>query len=102
MRAGARGYLLKGADHDEMARAIRAVASGEAIFGASLASRLIDYFATSTNSTPPAFPQLTSREREILELIAQGCGNPEIAHQLVLSQAGLGEAPASPARAAFE
>lgn len=85
MRAGARGYLLKGADHDEMARAIRAVASGEAIFGVALAARLIDYFAASAGGPARAFPQLTAREREILELIAQGRRNPEIARRLVLS-----------------
>jgi DNA-binding NarL/FixJ family response regulator len=84
MRAGARGYLLKGADQAEMLRAIRAVASGEAIFGPSIARRLMGLFAP--RPVPQAvFPELTDREREILELIAQGRGNLEIAERLVLS-----------------
>jgi DNA-binding NarL/FixJ family response regulator len=86
MRAGARGYLLKGADQDEIARAVLAVASGEAIFGPAVAQRVIDYFSTARPAGhPPAFPELTEREREILELIAQGHRNPAIAKQLVLS-----------------
>jgi DNA-binding NarL/FixJ family response regulator len=86
MRAGARGYLLKGADKSEIARAVLAVASGEAIFGPAVAQRVIDYFSTARPAgQPPAFPELTEREREILELIAQGHRNPAIAKQLVLS-----------------
>jgi DNA-binding NarL/FixJ family response regulator len=86
MRAGARGYLLKGADKSEIARAVLAVASGEAIFGPAVAQRVIDYFSTARPAgQPPAFPELTEREREILELIAQGHRNPTIAKQLVLS-----------------
>jgi DNA-binding NarL/FixJ family response regulator len=86
MRAGARGYLLKGADKDEIARAVLAVASGEAIFGPAVAQRVIDYFSTARPAgQPPAFPELTEREREILELIAQGHRNPAIAKRLVLS-----------------
>ena len=86
MRAGARGYLLKGADKDEIARAALAVASGEAIFGPAVAQRVIAYFSTARPAgQPPAFPELTEREREILELIAQGHRNPAIAKQLVLS-----------------
>jgi DNA-binding NarL/FixJ family response regulator len=86
MRAGARGYLLKGADHDEVVRAIRAVASGEAIFGPAIAERLMAYFAASADGTAQAFPELTGREREVLELIAQGRSNARIADELVLSQ----------------
>lgn len=86
MRAGARGYLLKGADHDEIVRAIRAVSSGEAIFGPAIATRLMAYFAASGQGPPQAFPELTARERELLELIAQGRSNTQIARQLVLSQ----------------
>jgi len=86
MRAGARGYLLKGADKNEIARAALAVASGEAIFGPAVAQRVIDYFSTARPAgQPPAFPELTEREREILELIAQGHRNPAIAKRLVLS-----------------
>jgi DNA-binding NarL/FixJ family response regulator len=86
LQAGARGYLLKGALKTEILRAIRAVASGDAIFGPGMAKRLISYFST-TRSRPPAeeFPELTTREREILALIAQHLTNPEIARRLQLS-----------------
>ena len=87
MRAGARGYLLKDADQDEILRAIRAVGSGEAIFGPAIATRVIEYFAGPRPSLPPqAFPQLTARERELLELIAQGHSNQAIAERLGLRQ----------------
>jgi DNA-binding NarL/FixJ family response regulator len=82
MRAGARGYVLKGSEQEEVMRAIRSIASGEAIFGPAIASRLIAYFS-SANAT--AFPELTDREREVLELIAQGKNNRVIANELVLS-----------------
>jgi DNA-binding NarL/FixJ family response regulator len=85
MRAGARGYLLKGADGDETTRAIRAVAGGEAIFGPSIAQRLTGYFAGSENATARPFPELTEREREILSLIARGRTNSAIAEALYLS-----------------
>lgn len=84
MRAGARGYLLKGADQAEIVRATRAVAAGEAIFGPALARRLIGYFASGRGSALP-FAGLTEREREVLELVAQGCSNADIARQLFLS-----------------
>lgn len=84
MRAGARGYLLKGAGQDEIAAAIRAVAAGQAIFGPGIASRLLDHF-----ENPPApvasFPDLTPREREILELLARGGRTADIAGALHLS-----------------
>jgi DNA-binding NarL/FixJ family response regulator len=86
MRAGARGYLLKGADADEMVRAIRAVAHGEAIFSPSVAQRLMGFFSVpraSASAVP--FPELTERERAVLALIAQGYTNSAIADQLVLS-----------------
>jgi DNA-binding NarL/FixJ family response regulator len=82
MRAGARGYILKGADQDEVLRAIRAVARGEALFGSSIATRLMDFFTPLDQKTPEAFPELTDREREILSLIAQGASNAEIAEKL--------------------
>jgi len=86
MRAGARGYLLKGATHAEMARAIRAVGEGEAIFSPTIAARLMEFFASFRPATiPPVFPELSDREREILDLIAQGHKNPDIAARLVLS-----------------
>ena len=86
MRAGARGYVLKDAEKDEMLRAIRAVGSGEAIFSPAIATRLIDFFSAPRPAVPPqTFPELTEREREILNLIAQGQSNPEIAARLVLS-----------------
>ncbi len=86
MRAGARGYLLKGAQYDEMLRAIRAVGNGEAIFSPTVAARFLDYFGSMRPATPPAvFPELSEREREILGLIAHGCKNAEIADRLVLT-----------------
>jgi DNA-binding NarL/FixJ family response regulator len=86
LQAGARGYLLKGALKAEILRSIRAVSSGEAIFGPSIAKRLMQYFASSRPSAPPdALPELTDREREILTLIAQHETNPEIARRLYLS-----------------
>lgn len=82
MRAGARGYLLKGAERDDILRAVRSVGSGDAVFGPSIATRLMDYFQAAPRT---AFPELTDREREILGLIAQGRSNTQIADQLVLS-----------------
>jgi len=87
MRAGARGYLLKGALKTEILRAIRGVGSGEAIFGPAIARRLMQFFADLKPALPaPVFPELTDREREILALIAQHRTNPEIAERLSLSQ----------------
>jgi DNA-binding NarL/FixJ family response regulator len=84
LRAGARGYLLKGADRSELTRAIRAVASGEAIFGPDVARRLMAYFAT-TPVKAPAFPDLSERELEVLDLIARGMSNQQIVDRLVIS-----------------
>lgn len=85
MRAGARGYILKEADQEEMLRAIRGVAGGEAIFGPAIAKRLVHFFAAQSRAASPVFPELTEREREILDLIAKGETNAEIAGRLVLS-----------------
>jgi DNA-binding NarL/FixJ family response regulator len=86
LRAGARGYLLKGALKAEIVRAIQGVASGEAIFGPTIARRLMQYFSAPRPTAPPqAFPELTEREREILDLIAQHHTNIEIADRLSLS-----------------
>ena len=86
MRAGARGYLLKGADKAEIVRAIHAIGSGEAIFGPAIARRVIEYFSAPQVAGPPqAFPELTAREREILDHIAQGLNNETIARKLYLS-----------------
>jgi DNA-binding NarL/FixJ family response regulator len=85
MRAGARGYLLKGADRDEILGAIRAINTGGAIFSAAIAQRLMHYFSTLEPPVPRAFPDLTDREREILTLLAQGYTNTTIAERLMLS-----------------
>lgn len=86
MRAGARGYVLKGAKHEEMLRAIRAAGSGEAIFSPTIAARMMSFFATSRRKIAgEAFSDLTDREREILSLMARGDSNAEIAHILTIS-----------------
>lgn len=84
MRAGARGYIRKDAEHADILRAIRGVAAGEAIFGPSIAARLTNLFGTQSPTHHP-FPDLTSREREVLELIAEGLPNPAIARRLFLA-----------------
>ena len=87
LRAGARGYLLKGADRAEIIRAVLAVAAGEAVYGAAVARRITDFFAGSQcDFTATAFPELTERERDVLGLVAASCGNHDIARQLVLSE----------------
>ena len=86
MRAGARGYLLKGTRHEDMVRAIRAVGNGDAIFSPAIAARMVDYFAAlQPRQSTQLFPDLSSREREILALLAQGYKNAEIADRLVIS-----------------
>lgn len=85
MQAGARGYLLKGANQAEIVRAITAVSRGEAIFGPALARRIADFFSATAPAAETAFPQLTAREREILDLVAAGRSNPQIAAALYLS-----------------
>jgi DNA-binding NarL/FixJ family response regulator len=86
MRAGARGYVLKGAHPSEILKVLRAVAGGEAYFGPEIAHRLMKFFSTPQLASPEeAFPELTIRERDILDLIAQGHSNAKIARQLYLS-----------------
>lgn len=101
MRVGARGYVLKDADQDELGRAIKAVSRGEAIFSPAIAQRMMHYFAgfghqrasspsrqpsrSSSNPSADLFPELTEREREVLDLIAHGWNNAQIANRLVLS-----------------
>ncbi len=86
LRAGARGYILKDAQEEEMLRAIRAVGSGEAIFSPAIATRLMEFFATPRPSaSKEIFPTLTEREREILQWIARGSTNSDIAKHLSLS-----------------
>jgi DNA-binding NarL/FixJ family response regulator len=85
MRAGARGYLVKGAEQEEIARAIRAVAAGEAIFGPGVARRVLSFFATPPAPAADPFPELTTREREILDLLAGGLSNAAIGQRLSLA-----------------
>jgi DNA-binding NarL/FixJ family response regulator len=83
MRAGARGYVLKGAEQEEIVGAIRAVSRGEAIFGPGVAQRVLQLFGKERTAEP--FPSLTAREREILDLMAAGASNGEIARKLFIS-----------------
>ncbi|MFD0890406.1 response regulator [Streptosporangium algeriense] len=88
MRAGARGYVLKGARRAELVRAVQAAADGEAIFGPAIAARLVGYFAEREHAFAgqgPALPELTRREREVLGLMAERLTNPQIAARLGLS-----------------
>ena len=85
MQAGARGYLLKGAEQDEIVGALRAVAAGQVIFGPGIASRVLDHFAAPPAPAADPFPQLTAREGEILSLLADGRRTSAIADELALS-----------------
>jgi DNA-binding NarL/FixJ family response regulator len=86
MRAGARGYLVKGADSPDVLRALNAVAQGEAIFGPGVAERVLGYLTRPLSAQDPTvFPELTAREREVLSLLAAGLGNAQIALRLSLS-----------------
>lgn len=90
MKAGARGYVLKGAHHDEILLAIRAVAGGQAVFGPAIAARMMMFFQSLSAAPNPiapgeAFPELTEREREVLQLMTHGDTNKSIAEKLVIS-----------------
>ncbi len=88
LRAGAAGYLVKGADGDEIARSVLAVANGDAVYGGSVARRIVAFYSGGEDTSPTerAFPELTPREREVLELLAAGCRNHEIARRLGMSE----------------
>jgi DNA-binding NarL/FixJ family response regulator len=87
MRAGARGYLLKGTNQAEIVHAVHLVGSGGAMFGPAVAQRVIDFFARPRPSTAPlAFPELTDREHDVLDLLAQGHSNTTIAARLRISE----------------
>lgn len=85
MRAGARGYILKGSEQEDIVRAVRGVAAGQAIFGARIASRITELLCTSSMRARHPFPDLTTREGEVLDLIAAGMSNPAIARRLGLA-----------------
>ena len=85
LRAGARGYLLKGADREEIRQALDTVSRGGIVFSPGIASRVLGYFAGGGTPVAAPFPELTDREREILDLVARGVTNTEIASRLVLS-----------------
>jgi DNA-binding NarL/FixJ family response regulator len=85
MRAGARGYLLKGADRAEIRQALDTVSRGGIVFSSGIATRVLGFFAGRDTATLAPFPALTDREREILDLVARGLTNSEIARRLVLS-----------------
>lgn len=88
LRAGARGYLVKGADGEEIVRAVHSVASGEAVYGGAVARRIVAFYSGRQveSRAARAFPDLTPREREVLELLATGCRNHEIARRLGMSE----------------
>ena len=85
MRAGARGYVVKGAGRTDLLQAIRAVAAGGAVFSPTVADRLGQFFTGSSGGGRRAFPQLTARETEVLDLVARGLENRRIARELHLS-----------------
>lgn len=82
LKAGARGFLLKGATQPDIERALTSVAAGDLVFGTGVANRVMDRL---TNRAVDPFPQLTTREKEILELLAQGSGNQQLARRLFIS-----------------
>jgi DNA-binding NarL/FixJ family response regulator len=86
MRAGARGYVVKGADTDDLLRALESVARGDVVFGPAVASRVLSYLTRPLSARDPVlFPELSDREREVLHLLAQGMPNSQIARRLIVS-----------------
>lgn len=86
MRAGARGYLVKGATQEEILGGIAAVARGEAIFGPGVAQRVLAFFSAGPSAAEPPFPELTPRERDVLDLLAAGLSNAVIGERLSLAR----------------
>jgi len=86
MAAGARGYLVKGAPQERIIEAVRSVATGELVFGQGVAAQVLAFFASHDRHARGAFPTLTERETEVLELVAAGKNNPTIARTLILSE----------------
>jgi DNA-binding NarL/FixJ family response regulator len=86
LRAGALGYLLKGSGTESIARAVHTVANGDALYSETIARRLQSFFNDEVGPRPVPFPELTPREREVLEFIAQGRTNPEISRAIGLSE----------------
>jgi DNA-binding NarL/FixJ family response regulator len=87
LRAGALGYLVKGADRAEIVRSVEAVAAGQAVYGPSVARQIVGFYTgVQERYSAEVFPQLTAREREVLDLVAAGCGNHAVAARLHLSE----------------
>jgi DNA-binding NarL/FixJ family response regulator len=86
MRAGARGYLLKGTTQADIIHAVHAVSAGGAMFGPAVAQRMLEFFAHAQTRPAAVFPQLTDRERDVLDLVAQGLANGRIARRLEISE----------------